>query len=242
MVTAAWDTSNLVALYKDGLQCTSCCGVTPPYPTEPDLCCPGFGTGLTPSQYTVKIEGVVDCPGFAGDATLVNGTWVLDLNDCAEPVEEPSCTWSYIEAEEDGSVKITIHRLKTTGCTEIYVTGWIWRFLNGFWGWIPVFSSLDGYTHTTGWCDTVDSRWLACGGFLSLEGYSGTAKFWPGGWPQWVITTTYFVNDLVENGADIYECLVEHVASALNEPGSGVDWMSYWQVADPCGDENVACP
>jgi len=43
MVTAAWDTSNLVALYRDGVQCTSCCSEfipgDPPGSATDDCCC-----------------------------------------------------------------------------------------------------------------------------------------------------------------------------------------------------------
>jgi len=39
MVTAAWDTSNLVALYRDGVQCTSCCTEFVPGSPPTDCCC-----------------------------------------------------------------------------------------------------------------------------------------------------------------------------------------------------------
>jgi len=38
----------------------------------------------------------------------------------------------------------------------------------------------------------------------------------------------YNLNDLVENDGVIYKCIVEHDPTAAREPGTGVDWTTYW--------------
>lgn len=228
MVTAAWDTSNLVALYKDGKQCTSCCGPLFEYETEPGLCCPGFGEDSTPSQYTVKLVGVVDCP--VSGASAVNGVWVLDLVECGTPAEEWGCQWRY----EAGGLLITFSRAHIISCAEVGVTAWFESS-----GQKSAFSSLDRYTFTTGYCDIVSNRWLNC--TAPRYGKFGTAQFWPGAWPTWAISTAYTTGDMRQNGINVYVCIQPHISAAINEPGVGANWNAFWNVSDPCGDANVGC-
>ncbi len=213
--------------------CSNCCVSGPPYPTEPDICCPGWGENLTPSQYTVKIEDVVDCP-FAG-AVAVNGTWVLELIECGTPAEEWGCTWQYKEAEEVGNVWVVIVRNHSIACATIQLTAFFWNN-----GWKVSFFQNASYTKTTGFCDTLANNQVICDGLR--WGRFGQATFWPGDWPAWIITTGYNLDDRVENNDVLYVCIVPHTAAASNEPGVGVDWTDVWEVSDPCGDANVACP
>ncbi len=230
MVTAAWDTSGLVALYKDGVQCTSCCFEG----YEPGFCCPGFPENGTPSNYTVELIGVVDC---GGSPAAVNGRWTLDLIEC-EPLpwgDDSGCIWLYKEAESEGNVWINLRRSRTLGCDEVAVNGFQWA--SG--AWRIMFIKSSGYTQTTGWCDIVNNP-LTCSGGRS--GKLGTAQFWPLTWPQWVIATAYSSGNRALNNSEIYDCNVAHVSASINEPGVGADWASFWSVGDPCGDANVACP
>ena len=237
MTHIAWDESNLVVLYNEATKkvCDGCCTYAP------DLCCPGFGDGGTPLQYTVEIEGVTDCAGApTGYQTAVNGVWVLDLVECAEEEEEPSCQWVYKEAEEDGNVWISFHRAHTIGCAEIGVSAFVWY--NG--SWRSVFSSLDRYRHGSGWCDNVDNRWVSC--VLGRYGKNGTADFWPLGWPQWVEEPApfeYFVDNRVTNNNVVYTCSTQHEPETEDaEPGVGGSWPAFWDLSDPCGNAMEDCP
>lgn len=84
MVTAAWDTSNLVALYNNGKQCTSCCN------TIPAVC--EFCVGFQPATVRLTFSDCVDvnpaicttAPGPTevalfpgGTAGLLNGEHIL---------------------------------------------------------------------------------------------------------------------------------------------------------------------
>lgn len=44
----------------------------------------------------------------------------------------------------------------------------------------------------------------------------------------WVTATTYAVNDFVNDGADVYRCILGHTSSATDEPGVGANWATYW--------------
>lgn len=227
MVLAAYDTSNLVALYNNGVQCTSCCSF------EPGLCCPGFGADSTPSFYTAVIEGVVDCPGHPGDATIVNGTWQLPLIECEDfPFpEEPGCTWQI----KNDSVWIAVVRNRTLApCAEVSLSALI-KDAGNYHG---VFFDQKSYTISTGWCSDFTNDLTDC----TTYGKDGTAKIWPLSWPAWVTATVYSVGDQVNHGGALYECTVDHISGVANEPGVGIDWAIYWDVGDPCGAANVACP
>ncbi len=236
MVLAAWDTSNLVVFENAaGKACVTCCdGNPPPEPGfEPGLCCPGFGASSTPSAYTAEIIGIQDCP-VAG-ATVLNGVWILSLLECEEiPFpEEPSCGWKY----EDSNVIIQFTRSHVGGgCASLsFVANW----KDGD-DVRAGFNDLKSFTQATGLCADFTNDFVNC--TAPKFGRFGTVKVWPLDWLQWVIVTTYFVGDRVFNDGEIYECIISHVADATNEPGVGVDWMTYWQVGDPCGDPNVVCP
>ena len=169
MVKARWDSSNLVVLEdSSGLACVNCCGAVP------GVCCPGFTEDETPSVYNVTISGVEDCPA-PGDATVVNGTWELSLIECQSLPwpEEPGCQWEYKEAEVNGNVWIAFVRTRYFSCTVVYVSALYWEGVD----WRSALSSADGYTHSTGFCDTVNNRWLTCVG--SRRGINGSATFSP---------------------------------------------------------------
>ncbi len=46
----------------------------------------------------------------------------------------------------------------------------------------------------------------------------------------WVITTVYAHDDLRQHGGVDYRCIDPHTATAVNEPGVGVDWEDFWEV------------
>ncbi len=227
MVTAAWDTSNLVALFNNGLQCTSCCFEG----YEPGICCPGFGENATPSQYTAFIIGVQDCP-VAG-ASILNGLWQLPITGCTEGGEEPDCHWVL----QNASVWIAFNRAHVGGgCAQFsFFANW-WDGSN----WKAGFADNLSFTQATGRCMTFDNTFVNC--TSPRFGKFGTAKVWPLSWVQWSIVETYQTNDRVFNDGEIYDCILGHVANADREPGTGVDWETYWAVGDPCGDANVVCP
>lgn len=53
----------------------------------------------------------------------------------------------------------------------------------------------------------------------------------PLGWQgAWVTTTAYLEFNIVGNGGTSYICILDHTASASNEPGVGGSWTTYWEV------------
>lgn len=95
MVTAAYDVSNLVALYKDGLQCTTCCLVGDP--------CEHCDVD-TPATVFVQITGAVDyldglclCLDFGGGSSSAKfeGLAADDVlnNVIVECTQQDSCLW-----------------------------------------------------------------------------------------------------------------------------------------------------
>lgn len=226
MVTAAWDTSNLVALYRNGVQCTTCCYEG----YEPGICCPGFAENSTPSIYTAEIVGVQDCP-VAG-ASILNGLWELAITGCTEGGEEPDCHWVL----QNDSVWITFNRAHIGACAALSFSA-LWKDGEN---WRAGFDDSLSYTQATGICATFTNAFLNC--TAPRFGKFGTARVWPLAWPQWITLTTYFIGDKVYNDSEIYDCTADHVAIAGNEPGTGGDWEEFWEVGDPCGDANVACP
>lgn len=111
MVTAAWDTSNLVALYKDGKQCTSCCNIGVP--------CEHCDV-VTPKKVFVEISGASDvidglckCIVFGGNGTTskFEGVAADDVInhvvfELTQSVSE--CRWSNVFALDSATLKTYI--------------------------------------------------------------------------------------------------------------------------------------
>ena len=58
----------------------------------------------------------------------------------------------------------------------------------------------------------------------------------------WVITTVYTTNQAVENDGSSYVCILNHTASASDEPGVGGSWTTYWDLMADKGDTGPAGP
>lgn len=77
-------------------------------------------------------------------------------------------------------------------------------------------------------------------GPLYTSGGGGTGNLnWRG---SWSIVESYQENDQVSHNSDLFVCLLDHSASALNEPGVGISWNLYWsrQVDMITGDQKAA--
>jgi len=48
----------------------------------------------------------------------------------------------------------------------------------------------------------------------------------------WSTTTSYVINDVVENDSSYYVCIQEHTSTTEDEPGTGVNWEDYWELLD----------
>lgn len=46
----------------------------------------------------------------------------------------------------------------------------------------------------------------------------------------WVLGTGYLLNAGLENGGSTYRCILNHTATADDEPGVGVNWETYWAI------------
>ena len=44
----------------------------------------------------------------------------------------------------------------------------------------------------------------------------------------WATATEYTVNDSVNDGTDVYRCIADHTSASTDEPGTGVNWETYW--------------
>jgi len=49
--------------------------------------------------------------------------------------------------------------------------------------------------------------------------------------PTWVLGNTYVPGLLVTDSGTVYQCLLANTGLSTNEPGVGVNWATYWQVA-----------
>lgn len=52
----------------------------------------------------------------------------------------------------------------------------------------------------------------------------------------WVKSTLYAFNRIVANNGVIYVCKLQHTSALGNEPGTGLDWTLYWDLAMGTGD------
>lgn len=55
----------------------------------------------------------------------------------------------------------------------------------------------------------------------------------------WALTDVYEVDDRVTHGLFAYVCIEPHTADASNEPGTGVDWETYWIRSDVYFDQSL---
>jgi len=59
--------------------------------------------------------------------------------------------------------------------------------------------------------------------------------------PDWVISTAYSVQNLVEHDTKTYRCIQLHTSTADDEPSVGANWANYWSAASTaqaCGNTN----
>lgn len=63
--------------------------------------------------------------------------------------------------------------------------------------------------------------WIEMDSFAIWSDCSGSA---------WTTPTSYVVSDRVENGGACYYCILDHMSSASDEPGTGANWETYWMV------------
>lgn len=52
----------------------------------------------------------------------------------------------------------------------------------------------------------------------------------------WLTSTLYKIGDGVQNDGSGYVCILEHTSGATTEPGTGVDWATYWSLLASKGD------
>ena len=76
---------------------------------------------------------------------------------------------------------------------------------------------------------------------LAVNAFFGTVKLsgvkgldWTGPWQD---TTSYQVDDAVENGGVAYICIQDHTSATANEPDTGGSWTTYWQVLAKAGPD-----
>jgi hypothetical protein len=51
----------------------------------------------------------------------------------------------------------------------------------------------------------------------------------------WVTSTSYALNNVVNNGGSSYICIFAHTSAESNEPGAGASWETYWEVLAASG-------
>lgn len=64
---------------------------------------------------------------------------------------------------------------------------------------------------------------------------------------SWALDTVVLIGDWYQNDGGTYEALVDHTATADDEPGTGVNWETYWQIvaqgiAGTNGTDGAAAP
>ena len=59
---------------------------------------------------------------------------------------------------------------------------------------------------------------------------------WKGPWGD---STSYIINDLVENDGDSYIAIAAHTSTFNDEPGVGVNWKLYWDLFVEGGEDGV---
>ena len=191
-------------------------------------CCQCPPDADTPQYMTLVIQGVTSCPGKNG--ANVNGTWYLELDplQCDAGEGELSCRWTYTDA---GNVFLRI------GFIDSYVfevAGYVWD--SDFNSWRSAFAgSCQAQTCAAILCNGTDSDILEyqCGS--TRYGWGGRASWVIGKRPipstdAWELGTSYWVDKLVENDDEKYTCIKAHTSIASNEPGTGAEWETYWEI------------
>lgn len=56
----------------------------------------------------------------------------------------------------------------------------------------------------------------------------------------WLVTTGYVVDDAVTNGGETYVCIVNHTATAADEPGVGANWEDFWALVDFVASDSIS--
>ena len=231
MVTAAWDTSNLVALYKDGKQCVTCCAPpggwsdfdvgcfidgsgVPTCGSNPDLdeWPPFGGPGKTPAIYTITIDGYILCdPPLNSPAPDINGVWHLPIENCSWPLGE-AC---WVLHTTIGGINVTFDL----------------QLCNSF-TFIPTINiSAPGETlfyrdivqHCNIVADNVSNFFVGCGIPGSRSGGGGVISWRPGQIAEWDNSTAYVIGDKVAHEAVFYICTADHTNQ--EPPNAG-----YWDV------------
>ncbi len=228
MVTAAYDTSNLVALYKDGLQCETCC--TPPGGWASDDCLcfidgsgspcgqnPDFdewppfgGPGKTPGVYTITIDGYSTCPTPKNSpAPDLNGVWGLPYLAHAN-----DCQWFL--STSIGGITVTFQLLlcRTGGGVfglSIQAPG----------------ETLFRHDLNANPCDIVMDNaanfFAGCGNPGDHSGFGGIVSWRPGTIPAWDSGTGYVIGDMVAHEGVFYQCTADNTNQ---EPPN----VAYWVV------------
>jgi hypothetical protein len=71
---------------------------------------------------------------------------------------------------------------------------------------------------------------------LSLAGPQGPSGpvgiSWEGAWSN---STSYTLNNVVNNGGSSYICIFAHSSSESDEPGAGASWETYWEILAASG-------
>lgn len=237
MVAAAWDTSNLVALYKDGLQCTSCCtefcpGTDTCY-IEPnsrycetedwDAWPPYGGPGKAPVSMTVAITGVIDCECEDCPDPQVNGVHILPRVNCSDGY---SC----------------FEKIYTVGGKQIVISLVLcdlFRYIPQFLIAMSDYHTLFRYDIPTP-CKIIENdapnffqgcyvpHWPDY--YPCAAAYKGTVSWRPGEIPAWDECTDYDVGDIVAHEGTFYICIQAHNAgvpptcTGSKEPPNATYW------------------
>ena len=70
-----------------------------------------------------------------------------------------------------------------------------------------------------------------------IRGAGGTTDIqWKGPWGD---STSYIINDIVENDGDSYIAILNHVSTINDEPGVGVNWQLYWDLFVAGGTDGI---
>lgn len=225
----ARSSSTLKLISKNGKLCTKCCGPIQGDPgyRYPGTCSACFGAGRTPQFVTAIFEGIEDCPGKYGDATIFNKAWKLELVEC---LGLGHGEWRY---ENDNVIVSAWKQIVTYPYPHVIDCG----FKDGVNIYQP-FAAIRGADCSDAWCCGVyENMWTDC---LFAYGFNGTATIWPLWWEPWTTGTLYLADKMVSHGGSGYECTVEHTSNSNTEPGVGVDWATVWSLrGDPCDDEDM---
>ena len=72
--------------------------------------------------------------------------------------------------------------------------------------------------------------------YRNIDG-AGKGDFRSIGQGDWVTSTAYIIDDVVQNDGSSYICKSDHTSAAADEPGVGVNWTTYWTLFASKGDQ-----